>query len=751
MNDDVGLKERLRQRLSGTGGITSSPSTAKAGLKTRLVSLESGGEDFAARAAQMSPMDLSGARAKNDAFGAYLREEAKKPRPGETDAEREVRLYGKLSEGREPVHPVEGLLRAGWQGLSFGTMDELAGAAKALNPKSGGSYGDRYDAYLARERAKLKQFREESPVLAYGAEIVGSLPTAIVTGPSYGAAKSLMGEAGKQALVGGLQAGAYGFAAGEGDVTDRAVNAAQAAPIGGALAGVAVPAVAGVRAVAGRVADKVARTKAAQNQTRDMPGGGLTREQYERLAVPFRDDPDAVLEGAKRIRYLGDDAMLADAAPHYDVALDAAIQRSGPGGVQATKAIEARASNANQTLTGALDDALGEPEGIIAQLRGSRQATAGARQDAYDAAYSKAIDYSSDQGRAIEETLARIPDRVKSEAIEKANARMKWDGKQSSQIMADVADDGTVTFQEMPNVIQLDYVKRALGDMGWDGVNSINGPTGEQLLYRDMATGLRDAMKEAVPEYSDALRIAGDAISVRESLMFGLDVLKGKTTREGVEEFLKGKGPAEVTAIKKTLRQTIDDMVANVSRTALDDNTTAREALSTLKNLSSRATREKLEMLLGKKDTARLLTEVSRASRALELRGNVARNSATYRRQAMDGRDADAAAPGVVGELARGNPLEAARRGIQAITGQTPQAQRRAMDAVDQRMVGLLVGTRGDDAARLAEGIGRTANMGPRVRSGAGNLGLGTLSRPAPSAAELWEQPRRVFGVRRRP
>lgn len=741
MNDDAATLADMVKSLG----------TAQPSLAAQVSGLETEQEDFAARAAQMSPMDLSGARAKNDAFGAYLREEAKKPRPGETEAEREVRLYGKLSEGRKPVHAGEGVLRAGAQGLSFGTMDEIVAAGAALNPRAGGSYGDRYDAYRDRERAKLHQFRDESPVLAYGAEIAGSIPTAVVAGPSYGAAKSLLGEAGKQALVGGLQGGVYGFAAGEDDVTDRAVNAAQALPIGAVLSGAAVPVVAGVRAAAGRVADKVARTKAASNQLADLPGGGMTREQYERLAVPFRDDPDAVAEGAKRIRELGDDAMLADAAPHYDDALDAAVQRSGPGGVQATKAIEARASNANQTLTGALDEALGEPEGIIAQLRGSRQKTAGARGDAYDAAYSKAIDYSSDKGQAIEATLSRIPDRVKSEAIEKANARMKWDGKQAKQIMADVADDGTVTFQEMPNVIQLDYIKRALGDMGWDGVNSINGPTGEQLLYREMATGLRDAMKDAVPEYGDALRIAGDAISVRESLMFGLDVLKGKTTREGVKEFLKGKGPAEVAAIKKTLRQTIDDMVANVSRTALDDNTTAREALSTLKSLSSRATREKLEMLLGKKDTARLLTEVSRASRALELRGNVARNSATYRRQAMDGRDADATAPGVAGELSRGNPLEAARRGIQATTGQTPQAQRRAMDARDRAMVGLLVGTRGEDAARLAEGIGRTANMGPRVRAGAGNLGLGALSRPAPSTAELWEQPRRVFGIRRRP
>ena len=638
----------------------------------------------------------------------------------------------------------EGLYRAGFQGITFGAGDELAAAAKALNPKSGGSYGDRYDAYVAKERAKLGQFREESPVLAYGAEIAGSLPTAIVAGPSYGSG-SLLGEMGKQAAVGALQAGAYGAAASEGDLGDRGVNALQAAPIGGVLAGAAVPAVAAIRGVAGRSADLAARTSARQGLPVKMG-----RDQYERLAVPFRDDPGAVSEGAGRIREIGPDAMLADGAPHYDDALDHAIQNSGRGAVRATNAVEARAAGANQTLTNALDDALGEPEGVIGQLRGNRQNSATARGDAYDTAYSKAIDYASDEGAAIEETLSRIPNGVKTTAVEKANARMKWDGKQAKQILIDVAEDGTVSFKEMPNVIQLDYIKRALGDMGWDGVNSINGPTGDQLLFRDMATGLRDTLKAAVPEYGDALKIAGDVISVREALMFGIDVLKGKTTRESVAEFLKGKGPAEVAAIKKTLRQTIDDMVANVTRTAMDDNTVAREALATLKSLSSRASREKVEMLLGKPDTAKLLTEVNKAGRALEMRGNVAKNSATYRRQAMADRDADATAQGVGGELARGNIGEAARRGVQSATGTTPQASRRAMDARDAQMIDLLVGTRGEKAARLLEGIGRTANMGPGARRGVANLGLGALSRPAAATAETWEQPRRMFGIRRR-
>ncbi|WP_269275883.1 hypothetical protein [Sinorhizobium psoraleae] len=52
----------------------------------------------------------------------------------------------------------------------------------------------------------------------------------------------------------------------------------------------------------------------------------------------------------------------------------------------------------------------------------------------------------------------------------------------------------------------------------------------------------------------------------------------------------------------------------------------------------------------------------------------MAENSKTYARQAVSGRIEQVTAPGAVGTLAQGKPLNAAQRVAQAITGQTPEA-----------------------------------------------------------------------------
>ena len=65
-------------------------------------------EGFAAQAEAMSPSDIQVARAKNDAFGEYLRDQAREPVVGEAPSDREARLYGGLSEQREPIELGEG-------------------------------------------------------------------------------------------------------------------------------------------------------------------------------------------------------------------------------------------------------------------------------------------------------------------------------------------------------------------------------------------------------------------------------------------------------------------------------------------------------------------------------------------------------------------------------------------------------------------------------------------------------------------
>jgi len=54
-------------------------------------------DSFESRAASMPVGDLEIARAKNDGFGQYLRDQASKPEEGETEAETFKRQYGGLN------------------------------------------------------------------------------------------------------------------------------------------------------------------------------------------------------------------------------------------------------------------------------------------------------------------------------------------------------------------------------------------------------------------------------------------------------------------------------------------------------------------------------------------------------------------------------------------------------------------------------------------------------------------------------
>ena len=82
-------------------------------------------------------------------------------------------------------------VRALSQGGAFGFGDEIAAAGDAtlgevgswFNPSDNKTWGARFDENMAKEKMLLEQFREESPVSAYGGEAVGALATALGTAP----------------------------------------------------------------------------------------------------------------------------------------------------------------------------------------------------------------------------------------------------------------------------------------------------------------------------------------------------------------------------------------------------------------------------------------------------------------------------------------------------------------------------------------------------------------------------------------
>ena len=219
------------------------------------------------------------------------------------------------------------------------------------------------------------------------------------------------------------------------------------------------------------------------------------------------------------------------------------------------------------------------------------------------------------------------------DAIAKANEKMRVAGQKNQQIMANIADDGTVTFAEMPNVQQLDYIKRALGEMGAEGVDQFGRQTADGSMYSTLARNIKNATSGAVPEYATAVRLGGDKIERDNALRLGYDLLRARVTREVVKDFGQDISDEARDAAAQGLRSSIDDALANVKIAMTDTNMDAREAFKLIRDMSSRANREKVELLIGPEKAKTLFSQLDESIKAFELRANVARNSATAVRQ----------------------------------------------------------------------------------------------------------------------
>jgi len=179
----------------------------------------------------------------------YAMSALEKPGKNETPEQAAARFGGKLSK-REPNF-LENVMRAFGQGGMMGWGDEVvAGGAAALDPlvhgESGKGFGERYDTYLNRERGNIDSFRKENPVAAYGAEIAGAIPTAIVAGGGVGGqGTTMLQRVGTNLAVNAGQGAVYGAGASDGDLGDR-VKGAGLGAVTGAATGAALDGVAGI-------------------------------------------------------------------------------------------------------------------------------------------------------------------------------------------------------------------------------------------------------------------------------------------------------------------------------------------------------------------------------------------------------------------------------------------------------------------------------------------------------------------------
>jgi hypothetical protein len=562
-------------------------------------------------------------------------------------------------------------------------------------------------------RALSNAMERENPIESAALNITGGIaaaaPLAAVgaggkVADFIGGAGSKIGAGLRTVAVGATAGGIEGAASGAGrDQENRVRGAATYGAIGAGAGAFLAPAAAALGVGAGALAKRIKRLD-VQTIAEEF---GLSKPAA--LWVKGTLMNDDIGAAAARLSQLGDDAMLADAGPATGALLDAASKAGGRGLAVAREAVEGRASTVAKRLPGKLDEILGaSSQGIKTSAREIASSTSAARRAAYDRAFASPIDYAADAGRNIESVLGRIPPKTLQAAINEANEEMQSLGLRNMQIMAQIADDGSVSFQQMPNLRQLDELKKALSSQAAAAVDQFGRPTGQGNRYRRLAVELRDAAAEAVPSYRTALKLGGDKLQRDEALDLGRNLLFQRTSTEDVREFMaKGISQESREAIAQGLREAIDKTMGNVRRAISDPNVDAREAMKMVTEASSNWNMSKLRMVLGPQKAKELFTELDKQAAALSLRGVVARGSDSAIRLSLQGQGKALSTPGLlrrtIGNM--GNPLEAAREVTQEIAGIDPRSMDETQRALLAEIAEALVNTRGESAKRALQAV----------------------------------------------
>ena len=592
---------------------------------------------------------------------------------------------------------VVGVAGATAEGALLGGADEVGASVDSLRGRAP------YNDALAIRRDQRKQFAKENPVVSTVAEIGGAVPTMALPFMSGPRGASLLGRVVRGASTAGAEGAVYGFNQGEGGVRNRGMNAALTGAISAPLGALAPAAGAGIKNLASSLL-----TRRAANRL------GMSRPSYRKLKTALDADQALDGSGAANIERAGPRAMVADAGPSTAQALDSVANRFGPSGRIALEAVEERAASSGRALDDRMNQVLGQPRGPRATARDISQQTAPARAEAYERAYAQPIDYSSAAGRAIENTLERIPPKVLRAAVEEANESMLAAGAKNQQIRFMVVGD-SFRITEMPNVQQLDEIKRALGTIGSE-VDNLGRPTAGANRAKKLARALKTATGDAVPDYLTAVRLGGDKIERDNALRLGREMLSDRTTREIVEEGIEDMGDnAEARdALKVGIRGFIDDALANIKTAMTDGNMDAREAAKAVRMLSSRANKEKLIRALGLKDASILSKELDEAAASLGIRAGIAQNSKTHIRKMMDEIDIEQTQEGFLNKARAGRPLDAPRELWSTTMGRSPQRIREIGDRGAEEMAVALTGRRGADAMKFVNEISEASkSIGP--------------------------------------
>jgi hypothetical protein len=589
------------------------------------------------------------------------------------------------------------LEQSGGQAAALSAVKGIPFVGEYLDEAIGAVTGDPRQTAAAREMATA--YQEQKPLEAFGGQAaLGTIATLpLVPFQAAGRALQAIPTVGRQVLTGlGIGAGAgavegavSGFGAAEGTAEQRLPGAGIGAGVGGVVGGtlgaLAAPVEMGVRNALQYFGNKPVRDLAKQF--------GISPDAAKVVLAAVQDNDIATAQAA--LQRAGSSSMLAEMTPSTKNLLDAAIAL-GSGGDRAQAALLTRNLRGEQEMRGAFNRFLGQPEDIVDVTGNIRQASSAARQQMYDAAYNRPIDYSTLAGRQLENWQRLIP----AEALNYANKIRSMDpNARAPQILFKQNTDGTISFEELPNVEQWDLITRGLNEMAYGSpAGSMGGKSEVQSLAAKNAREIRKLVMDQVPEYRAALGLARDTIEEVKAAELGFDMLSGGVTVKEVRDMLSGQNPAAVQSMKLGLRSGLDHTLGNLKVSAANPNTEIKELMAGLSALRSRNNMSKVRALLGDADADEFYKVLDEQATGIELASAVATNSKTAQRQAVGRTVEEIAAPGILGTMLRGEPVNASKMVVQSITGKTPEADAARRMGLYDDIATLLTRVQGQNA-----------------------------------------------------
>jgi len=590
-----------------------------------------------------------------------------------------------VNEAMIDAHPIAARGAAAFQGVpAIGSyLDEAVGAM--LGPRAG--------AAVTQIQGAMEEARPgQTGALRAAGTVAGAAPMIAAAPPSQAAATLTRGGLMlRNAAIGGVAGGAEGAVYGAGEQEGgRVSNAVTQGAIGAGLGiagGMAVGAI--DRALLGRAS----RLRGQSVQAiQDELGVSPAAAQLIREAL----DGGEMERAAQTLERRGPSAMLAEASPALRQLLNTQTKTSIAAGAAANRAIEVEGVRRYGVLTDVLDSTMGRPQGREFVAEGVMDASRPARSAAYDDAYASPINYASESGQRLESILRN---RLPRGLIERANNAMREAGEQSPQIMAQIADDGSVTFSRPLSVPQIDYITRELQNMEGAAIRAEGRAADAQRwggLRRDIRSILR--ADDQVPAYGRALDAGSDAIAQREALDLGARAL---TMRRGELLFeLRGASDAERGMVAQGLREQVDDMMARAGQLASDRAVESREVRRVMQPLTGRQGRENLIAILGPDDGRQVFEAVEQAVDGLELRAAIARNSDSAIALATQSRASELTADGLFDALGQGSIGDTRRSIVHALSGSSSEAQQLRMNNLAQEVVTILTSQTGESAQR---------------------------------------------------